>query len=69
MPKPGSIMKCGANGCDGLDRRLCCIVKMGAFGLRLAALGCCSIIVENFMLCSNDTFLLGAEAASEFIII
>jgi hypothetical protein len=66
IPKVGSIRKCAAGG---LEWRLCCIVKTGAFGLRLAALGGCSASVENFMLCCNDTFLLGAEAASEPIII
>jgi hypothetical protein len=74
MPKAGSIMKwlgCGADGWDGLDNLLCCIVKIGALGLRLLAFCCCSAIGENFMLCMRDTFLRGAAdwEGSEPIII
>jgi len=59
MPNAGSIMKAGADGCDGLESRRCCIVKIGALGLRPPALGGCSAdMAENFMLCISETFLL-----------
>ena len=69
MPNAGSIMKAGAEGCEGLDKRRCCIVKIGAFGFSPPAFcGCSADMAENFMLCIRETFLLGG-APSEAIII